>query len=106
MTDISGKIAFITGASSGIGRGCAELFASHGVNLILAARRKERLDALSKGLSEKHDIKVLTRKLDVRQQPDVESIVNNLPEKWKDIDMYQIPIIVLDNLLMEFVLIH
>jgi NADP-dependent 3-hydroxy acid dehydrogenase YdfG len=87
MPDISGKIAFITGASSGIGKGCAELFASHRVNLILVARRKERLDSLSKELSEKHGVEVLTCKLDVRRQPDVESTVNNLPEKWKDIDI-------------------
>ena len=87
MTDILGKIAFITGASSGIGEGCAELFASHGANLILAARRKERLDSLSEELSKKHNIEVLTCKLDVRRQPDVESTVNNLPDKWKDIDI-------------------
>ena len=87
MTNIKGRIAFITGASSGIGKGCAELFASQGVNLILAARRSERLDSLSKELSEKHGVEVLTRKLDVRRQPDVESTVNNLPEKWKDIDI-------------------
>ncbi len=68
---ILGKIAFITGASSGIGKGCAELFASKGVNLILAARRIERLDTLSEELSKKHDIEVLTCELDVRRQPDV-----------------------------------
>ena len=87
MGDVSGKIAFITGASSGIGKGCAELFASQGVNLILAARRIERLDTLSEELSKKHNIEVLTRGLDVCRQPDVESTVTNLPEKWKDIDI-------------------
>ena len=87
MTNINGKIAFITGASSGIGKGCAELLASHGVNLILAARRKKRLDSLSKELFEKNGVEVFTCELDVRRQSDVEITVNNLPEKWKDIDI-------------------
>lgn len=46
MTDLSGKTAIITGASSGIGRAAAVLFAQRGANVVLSGRRKDALDAL------------------------------------------------------------
>ena len=45
MTRLAGKIAFITGAGSGIGHACAELFAQQGAKVILAGRRVEPLNA-------------------------------------------------------------
>ena len=45
MTRLAGKIAFITGAGSGIGRACAELFAQQGAKVILAGRRAEPLNS-------------------------------------------------------------
>ena len=46
MSDMNGKVALITGASSGIGRATAEAFAARGVRVVLAARREEELRAL------------------------------------------------------------
>ena len=51
MNRIEGKTAVITGATSGIGESCARLFAERGANLILLARREERLNALREALS-------------------------------------------------------
>jgi short-subunit dehydrogenase len=45
------KTALITGATSGIGRATAHVFAKHGINLILCGRRQHRLDSVQKVLS-------------------------------------------------------
>ncbi len=46
MSDMRGKVALITGASSGIGRATGEAFAARGAKVVLAARRKDELAAL------------------------------------------------------------
>lgn len=78
---IKGKWIFITGASSGIGEGCARKCAALGANLILAARRMERLLALSEELTGAHGVAVLCRQLDVRDREDVAQYVRELKEK-------------------------
>jgi 3-hydroxy acid dehydrogenase/malonic semialdehyde reductase len=77
------KIAMITGASSGIGEATARKLASVGWNLILTARRYERLEKLKKEL--RVDCHLL--RLDVRKRGDVEDAVNGLPATWKNIDL-------------------
>lgn len=51
MTRLGGKVAFITGAGSGIGRACAELFAQQGAKVVLAGRRADPLDAAVKQIT-------------------------------------------------------
>jgi 3-hydroxy acid dehydrogenase / malonic semialdehyde reductase len=79
------KTALITGATSGIGRATARLFASHGVRLILCGRRQERLDALSLDLSEMTDIHTLN--FDVRDREMVFESLQNLPAAFSEIDI-------------------
>lgn len=74
---------FITGASSGFGKACAEIFAENGYHLILTARRKERLDSLSCRLTGKFGIDVITRELDVRNESSVKDMVEKLPRNIK-----------------------
>ncbi|KAI8140892.1 hypothetical protein BJV82DRAFT_621527 [Fennellomyces sp. T-0311] len=79
------KNVFITGASSGIGAACAREFAREGSNLILTARRLDRLDELKKELTQTYsDIDVHTLKLDVRKKQFIDEAVASLPLQVKD----------------------
>ena len=79
------KTIFITGATSGIGRATAELFATQGNRLVICGRRQNILDELKSELSNKTE--VLTLKFDVRNRVEVETAINSLPEDWKNIDV-------------------
>jgi 3-hydroxy acid dehydrogenase/malonic semialdehyde reductase len=87
MSLLEGKITFITGASAGIGKACAELFAKEKSNLILTARRIDRLKSLANKLERAHSIKVKCIKLDVRNYLQIEDAVNFLEKNWKGIDI-------------------
>lgn len=65
---------FITGASSGIGEACAEVFAKDGVGLILTARRKDRLERVAERLRKQYSVPVHTFVFDVRDRKAVESL--------------------------------
>ncbi len=81
------KIALITGASSGIGKACAEIFAKNGINVIIAARRLERLVELEKELTNKYKVEVLPLKLDVTSKEEVFDFLGNLPKDWQDVEI-------------------
>ena len=84
---IKGKIALITGASAGIGLGFAEVFAEAGADLILVARRKDKLDKISEEIENRHGIHCYKAKCDVRNYDEVKKFYNGLPERWKKIDI-------------------
>jgi 3-hydroxy acid dehydrogenase/malonic semialdehyde reductase len=81
------KTAFITGATAGIGKASAELFAKNGYNVIITGRRKERLEELSKELISKYEVEVLPLNFDVRDLKQVETAIGSIPEEWKQIDV-------------------
>lgn len=81
------KIVLITGASSGIGAACAEIFASNHYDLVLAARRKEKLEVLASDLKARFGVQVLNVELDVRDAEAVAAKLNALPDNWKKIDV-------------------
>lgn len=87
MQNLEGKIVLITGASSGIGEACAKKFAGLKANLIITARRKERIEKLAQELSQKNKIKVLPVSLDVRNFDSVKSFYEALALEWKSIDI-------------------
>lgn len=80
---LSNKIVFITGASSGIGKACAMAFAKRGAKLILAARRMERLQDLTKALN----VPCHLIALDVRDKHAVQQQIQALPKEWQAIDV-------------------
>ncbi len=86
-TELKGKTVFITGASSGIGKSTAYAFAAEGANLIISARRIERLEAISKNITEKFGVKVHSVQLDVTKRDEVKKTVENLPGEFSIIDI-------------------
>ncbi len=80
-------IVCITGASSGFGRASALKFAAAGYQVILCARRKERLDALSEQLEKSFGIPTYVMPVDVRDAAAVKIAFEQLPEHWKQIDV-------------------
>ena len=84
---IKGKIAFISGASSGIGRAVAEKLAQMGANLILCARRAEVLAQLKDQLEKEYAVEVITLVFDVRHYQEVAKSIQSLPEKWRYIEI-------------------
>lgn len=81
------KIVLITGASSGIGAGCAEKFASHGARLILNARSKDKLISLAQELKAKYNTECLILPFDVRDRNAASTALETLPDEWQSIDI-------------------
>ena len=81
------KIVLITGASSGIGEGCARKFAMNGYRLILNGRNVEKLNAVKKELLEKYGADVYLLPFDVRDRQAARAALESLPEEWKAIDI-------------------
>ena len=80
------KTVFITGATSGIGLGCARKFADNGDRLILTGRNEQRLEEIRKELADK-GVKVLTLVFDVRDREKAAQCINSLPAEWSAIDV-------------------
>jgi 3-hydroxy acid dehydrogenase / malonic semialdehyde reductase len=81
------KTVFITGATSGIGKACAEKFAENKFNIIITGRRNELLQQVKKDIEEKFKIEVTTLCFDVQNKEAVFDAINNLPDDKKDIDI-------------------
>ena len=81
------KIALITGATSGIGRAVADIFAENKYNLIVTGRRSERLQELKAALERQHGISVLALCFDVRSNDEVVRNIESLPVEWRNIDV-------------------
>jgi 3-hydroxy acid dehydrogenase / malonic semialdehyde reductase len=77
----------ITGATSGIGRSSAEIFAANGHDLILTGRRGDRLDELKKSIESRNKIRVTTLCFDIRKADEVEKAINSLDAEQKQIDL-------------------
>ncbi len=81
------RIIFISGATSGIGKACAEKFAEAGDHLIIAGRREQRLNELQDELQKKFGVQVLSLVFDVRTKDEVFNAIATLKENWKAIDV-------------------
>lgn len=79
------QTALITGATSGIGKATAILFAKNNINLIICGRRAEKLKELKQELSTL--TKVQTLQFDVRYKDEVQKAIGSLPDNFKHVDI-------------------
>lgn len=81
------KVALVTGVTSGIGKATAILLAENGYNLIITGRRIDLLESLKKEIEVKFKRDVLALNFDIRIKEEVDRAIDNLPERWKKIDV-------------------
>ena len=81
------QIAFITGASSGIGEACARKFAQGGYTLLLNARSEDKLQALKTDLETTYGTDILLLPFDVRDRKAAAEAITTLPERYQAIDV-------------------
>ena len=86
MFDLKGRVAVITGASSGLGNQIAKAFANHGANLVILARRLERLEKLKEEL-EDLNVEILPIKCDVTSTTDINNAKKITEEKFGRVDI-------------------
>jgi NADP-dependent 3-hydroxy acid dehydrogenase YdfG/Flp pilus assembly protein TadD len=83
----NGKVVLITGATSGIGRATAEIFAKNGYRLILTGRRFDRLEAVKAVFEEDYKNKIHILNFDVRNVQSVKVAIDSLDEEFKNVDI-------------------
>ena len=83
MQNLTGKVAVITGASSGIGEAAARLLVQEGVHVVLAARRRERLDSLASELGDAASI----IETDVGNRTQVKTLFDQVRERFGGLDL-------------------
>jgi NADP-dependent 3-hydroxy acid dehydrogenase YdfG len=87
MNTVLKRIAFITGATSGIGKQTAKLFAKKGYDLILTGRRVKKLEKAKHVLENKYAIDVVILSFDIRDFEACKQAIEGLAENWKKIDV-------------------
>ena len=83
MTSSNPRIALVTGATAGIGEAVARKFAENGMKLVLAARRREKLETIADSLGTECHI----LELDITNRSAVDKSFNRIPEKFSEIDV-------------------
>src|SRR5262245_62929523 len=86
MMDLKGKVAIVTGASSGIGRATAKLFAGAGAKVVVGARRKAELDSLVREISDQGG-NALALAGDVSDEAFAEELVKRAEQSYGRLDV-------------------
>src|SRR5260370_7328870 len=86
-TDLRGKVAMVTGASSGIGEAIAQELVQRGARVALFARRENRLEEVEQRLAGNGSDETLIVAGDVSKAEDVQNLVNQTVQRWGKIDI-------------------
>lgn len=87
MFDLKGKVAVVTGASSGLGIQMATAFARQGADLVILARRFERLEELAEKLKAEYGTKVLPIQCDVTKTADIDAAAEQAEKEFGKVDI-------------------
>lgn len=85
---LEGRVALITGASSGIGVGIARGLASAGADIAIAARREDRLADVAEKIKQDFGVSVLAVKADMLSEDDINTMVQSTEEKFGKLDIF------------------
>jgi gluconate 5-dehydrogenase len=87
MFDLENRIAVVTGASSGLGRQIARALAKQGANLVILARRMERLEELKQSIESTHGVQVLPIQCDVTDTSNITAAATEVENKFGRVDI-------------------
>jgi NADP-dependent 3-hydroxy acid dehydrogenase YdfG len=85
--DLQGKIAIVTGASSGIGEATARELAKHGMKVAIVARRKDRLEALAKNIHADGKGEALVIEAGITDKAICKNVVDQVLKQWNQVDI-------------------
>lgn len=85
--DLTGKVALVTGASSGLGRRFAKVLASQGADVALCARRREKLEALRDEITSTYHTRAQAYLLDVSDTDAINRVVDEIVNDFGTIDI-------------------
>ncbi|MCR5691022.1 MAG: SDR family oxidoreductase [Eubacterium sp.] len=85
--DLTGNVAIVTGASSGLGVQMAEALANQGANIAVLARRKEKIEEVAKMLEDKYGVKTLPIQTDITDTDQVEAAIDAVMKEFGRIDI-------------------
>lgn len=88
MENLNGKTAVITGASSGIGATVAQYLAGEGVNVVLAARSKDKLETVETSIRNQEGTNTMSVAADVSKQDEVNALVEKAKDAFGSVDIY------------------
>lgn len=87
MFDLKGRVAAVSGASSGLGQQMARAFAKQGADLAIMARRVERLEEFKKELESKYGVKVIAVKCDVTNTEEINAAAEAVEKEFGKVDI-------------------
>ena len=85
--DFSGRVAIITGCSTGLGVQMAKALANQGCAIVAVARRQEMIDAVAKNIAEQYGVKTLAVRCDITDTAAVEAMVDTVLQQMGRIDV-------------------
>ncbi len=87
LFDLGGRAAIVTGGGAGIGRDIADGLAEAGADLVLCARKQERCEAAAAELAERHGVRAIGMRCDVRDRDEIQAVVDRTKREYGTVDV-------------------